>query len=96
MPDQRIEVIAYSGYRGEEIPRAMILHNEKIEVVEILSSWMEEGFKDRARKRFFKVKGSDGNLYKIYYNEKVMEWFCIVCKREGSCHGDYFGTDWRG
>jgi hypothetical protein len=78
MSDQRIEVTAYSGYRGEEIPRAMILHNEKIGVVEILSSWMEEGLRDRTRKRFFKVKGSDGNLYKIYYNEKLMEWFYIV------------------
>jgi hypothetical protein len=37
MSNERIEVIAYSGYRGEETPRAMILHNEKIEVVEILS-----------------------------------------------------------
>ena len=78
MPDQGIEVIAYSGYRGEEIPREMILHNERIEVAEILSSWMEEGFKDRVRKRFFKIKGSDGNLHKIYYDEKVMEWFYIV------------------
>ena len=93
---ERIEVIAYSGYRGEEIPRTMILHNEKIGVAEILSSWMEEGLKNRARKRFFKIKGSDGNLYKIYFNEKVMEWYYIVCKREGSRHGDYFGTDWRG
>jgi hypothetical protein len=78
MSDQRIEVIAYSGYRGEEIPRAMILHNEKIGVAEILSSWMEEELQDKTRKRFFKIKGSDGKLYKIYYNEKVMEWFYIV------------------
>ena len=78
MSDQRIEVIAYSGYRGEEIPRAMILHNGRIEVAEILSSWMEEGLKDRVRRRFFKIKGSDGKLYKIYYNEKLMEWFYIV------------------
>jgi hypothetical protein len=75
MPDQRIEVIAYAGYRGEEIPRAMILRNEKIEVVEILSSWMEEGFKDRVRKRFFKIKGSDRKIHKIYYDERAMEWF---------------------
>jgi len=78
MSDQRIEVIAYSGYRDEEIPRAMIFHNERIEVAEILSSWTEEGLQDRVRKRFFKIKGSDGNLYKIYYNEKAMEWFYIV------------------
>jgi hypothetical protein len=78
MANQRIEIIAYSGYRGEEIPRAMVLHNERIGVAEILSSWMEEGLQDRVRKRFFKIKGSDGKLYKIYYDEKVMEWFYVV------------------
>jgi hypothetical protein len=76
--NQRIEVIAYSGYRGEETPRIMILHGKKIEVAGILSMWIEEGLKDRARKRFFKVKGSDGSLHQIYYNEKSMEWFYII------------------
>jgi hypothetical protein len=37
MPDERIQVIAYSGYRGEETPRAIIHHDEKIEVIDILS-----------------------------------------------------------
>jgi len=36
MCDQRIKVIAYSGYRGEETPRAIILQGERIEVVGIL------------------------------------------------------------
>jgi hypothetical protein len=75
MSDERIEVIAYSGYRVEETPRTMILHDEKIEVVRILSTWIEEGLEDRARKRFFKVKGSDGIIHKIFYDEKRMEWF---------------------
>ena len=75
MPDERIEVIACSNYRGEETPRVFILQNEKIEVVEILDMWIEEGFVNRERKRFFKVKGSDGYTHKIYYTEKTMEWF---------------------
>jgi ribosomal protein L7/L12 len=78
MSDQKIEVIAYSGYRDEETPRVMILHNKKIEVVKILSMWVEEGLDDRARKRFFKVKGSDGNIHKIYYAEKARQWFYRV------------------
>lgn len=73
--EEKIKVIAYSGYRGEETPREIILHNEKIEVVEILSSWMEERLEDRERKRFFRVKGSDGKIHKIYYDERAMEWF---------------------
>ena len=75
MSDQRIKVIAYSGYRGEETPRAIILQGERIEVVGILRRWIEEGVGDRARKRFFIVKGNDGILRKIYYDEKIMEWF---------------------
>ena len=75
MCDQRIKVIAYSGYRGEETPRAMILRGERIEVVGILRRWTEEGVGDRARKRFMIVKGNDGILHKIYYDEKTMEWF---------------------
>ncbi len=73
--EEKIKVIAYSGYRGEETPRSLILHNEKIEVLVILNMWIEEGLEDRERKRFFRVKGSDGKTHKIYYDEKAMEWF---------------------
>jgi len=78
MSDSRIDVITYSGYRGEETPRSILFRDEKIEVVAILNMWIEEGFEDRARKRFFKVKGSDGKTHKIYYDEKEMEWFYRV------------------
>jgi hypothetical protein len=75
MSEEKIEVMAYSGYRGEEIPRAMIFQNKNVEVLEILSQWVEEGVEDRTRRRFFKVRGSDGNAHTIYYDEKVKEWF---------------------
>jgi len=77
MSEEKIEVIAYSGYRGEETPRTILLHGERIEVFEILRQWIEEKSGDRARKRFYQVKGSDGNLYMIYSDEKSMEWFRI-------------------
>ena len=76
--EEKIEVIAYSGYRDEEIPRTIFLHGERIEVMEILGQWTEEGVKDRRRKRLFKVKGSDGLIYTIHYDEKLKEWFCKV------------------
>lgn len=75
MTEERIKVITYSGYRGEEIPRFLILHGGEIEVIEITERWIEEGIEDRERKRFFIVKGSDGKKHKIYYDEKTMEWF---------------------
>jgi hypothetical protein len=77
MPNKKIEVIAYSGYRGEETPRTIILHDERIEVVAVLNRWIQEELEDRARRRFFKVKGSDGSTHRIYYDEKVMEWFYV-------------------
>ena len=76
--EEKIEVIAYSGYRGEETPRTILSHGEKIEVTEISKQWIEESSEDRSRKRFFEIKGSDRAVHLIYYDEKVMEWFHIV------------------
>jgi hypothetical protein len=74
----KIEVLAYSGYRGEETPRTILLRGERIEVIEILNQWIEERSDDRTRKRFYQIKGNDGVLHRIYYDERVMEWFCKV------------------
>ena len=78
MFEEKIEVIAYSGYREEETPRTIFFHGERIEVVEILKRWLEERSEDRLRKRFFRIRGSDGKIHKIYYDEKGMEWVYIV------------------
>ena len=78
MSEEKIEVIAYSGYRGEETPRTILFHGERIEVIEILKGWIEERSEDRTRRRFFRIKGSDRAIHVIYYDEEVMEWFHIV------------------
>jgi hypothetical protein len=75
MPDEKIALTAYSGHRGEEIPRSFILQSEKIEVLEILDRWAEENFETRGRKRFFKIRGSDGYVHKLYYDEREKAWF---------------------
>ena len=76
MSYENIKVKAYSGYRREEKPRAFFINNEKITVAEILDMWIEESFPDKTRKRFFIVKGNDKQKYKIYNDEKTLEWFC--------------------
>jgi hypothetical protein len=76
MSYQNIRVIAYSGYRGDENPRAFFINNEKITVVEILDMWIEESLPDTTKKRFFMVKGDDKQKYKIYNDGKTLEWFC--------------------
>lgn len=47
----------------------------RIDIMEIVNRWIEEGFKDLVRKRCFRVKGSDGNEHTIYYNETDLEWY---------------------
>jgi len=75
MQIEQIKVISYAGRRGYERPTTFILQGLRIDVAEILDHWIEEGFQDRVRKRYFKVKGSDGNIHRIYYDESVEEWF---------------------
>lgn len=82
MIDEIIEVITYSGYRGEEVPRGYSLHEKRVDVVEILDTWIEEDFANKVRKRFFKVKGKDGDTHQIYYNEKTLAWFYVQKKKE--------------
>jgi len=73
-----IKVTAYSGYRDNESPRAFLMNDETMTVVEILDMWIEEGFSDRMRKRFFIVKTDNNQNYKIYLDEKTSQWFCEI------------------
>jgi hypothetical protein len=74
---EKIEVLAYSGYRGEETPRTILLDWKRIEVVQILRQWIEERSDNRETRRFYQIRGKDGVLYTIYYDEKTMEWFLV-------------------
>ena len=76
MPKEKVEVVAYSGYRGEETPRAFKWRRRKIEVAEISGRWLEEGVGDRATKRRFRLMGTDGTAYCLTFDEKTHEWFC--------------------
>jgi hypothetical protein len=74
MPKEKIEVVSYSGYMGEEEPRALILGAGRVEVVEILERWKKQGVLERSVKRCFKVKGDDGLVYTLCYDEQENVW----------------------
>lgn len=75
---KKITVIAYSGHRGFEKPRAFFIDDDRIEIREILSSWNEGSIDPKVYiKRYFKVKGSDGYKYTMYYDEGFKEWFLV-------------------
>jgi hypothetical protein len=76
MAREKVEVVAYSGYRGEEVPRVFKWRGTKVEVAEIRSRWIEQGTGDRDTKRKFRLTGTDGNEYCLVSDEQTHEWFC--------------------
>lgn len=74
MPSKKFEVVSYSGYRGEETPRAFLLGSGRVEVAEVLERWKEQRVAERSIKRYFKVKGDDGMVYTLCYDEQEKEW----------------------
>jgi hypothetical protein len=76
VPKEKVEVIAYSGYRGEEVPRVFRWLGTKVGVAEIRKRWVEEGAEDRDTKRRFELIGTDGVAYSLIYDEQKQEWFC--------------------
>ena len=76
MTREKVEVVAYSGYRDEEIPRAIKWRGKKVEVSKIVRRWTEEGVGDRTTKRGFGLIGTDGIAYSLIYDEQTQEWFC--------------------
>jgi len=77
MREERIEVTAYAGYRGEESPRVFLLDGARIEVRKVLEQWTEEAADTRERRRCFTVKGSDFRTHTLCYDEGLMAWLHI-------------------
>ncbi len=75
MAELKIEVVCYAGYRGEESPRSFVLGGKNIEVASIIKEWVDESAADRVRRRFFRVEGSDGYIYTLFYDETLSSWF---------------------
>jgi hypothetical protein len=63
-----LRVECYAGYRGEETPRAFFLADRRIEVAEVLDSWLAPDH------RYFKIRGDDGCLYILRHDVMSGEW----------------------
>jgi hypothetical protein len=72
--DEPVRVTAYAGGRGEEAPRAFFLGDERIEVEEILRTWIEEERGGGQPKRCFDVRGRDGRRHLLCYDEDLRIW----------------------
>lgn len=64
----RIRVECYSGYKGEETPRRLIIGEQVIGVVKILDQWLAPDH------RYFKVEGDDDSMYIVRYDMTSLQW----------------------
>ena len=71
-------VECYDGHRGEESPRALIIDERRVDVVEILDRWLAPDH------RYFKVKGSDGDTYIIRHDAADDAWELTMFQRTGT------------
>ena len=74
--DVPIQVECYAGYKGEEVPLALIREGERFQVVEIIERWCEEqGEPGQGRRFWFRVRVEDGRLLTLYRDEPLDLWF---------------------
>ena len=64
----QINVECYSGYRGEQAPRYLLMENGKIEVKKIIDRWLAPDH------RYFKILGDDHAIYIIRHDQQTWKW----------------------
>jgi hypothetical protein len=64
----RVQVESVADSRGVEMPRRFHLRGRKVEIVEGDDQWHGADY------RYFKVKGDDGNVYILRFDEPSSEW----------------------
>src|SRR2546425_9357210 len=70
-----IQVECYAGHRGEETPRAIVIGDRRVEVVELLDRWLAPDH------RYFKLRGHDGDLYIVRHDVTSGLWDLTMYER---------------
>lgn len=80
MSDQllSIGVECYSGHRGEETPRAILLGDRRVVVVGIIDQWLAPDH------RYFKLRGEDGDIYLVRHDAASGTWELTMFERNHS------------
>ena len=72
----KIRVSCYEGYIGEETPRAFLLGERRLDVLEVLDRWRGEDHE------YFKLAASDGNRYILRRDRERGEWEITLFERD--------------
>lgn len=68
----KIRVECYSGYRGEETPRRLIIGEQVIGVAKVLDQWLAPDH------RYFKVEVDNGSIYIVRHDMTSLQWELIL------------------
>ncbi len=71
----QVRVETYMGEDGVEKPRRIRFDSREIEVIENIDQWPGAGY------RYFKVRGSDGDVYMLRHNEIRADWELTIYER---------------
>jgi hypothetical protein len=82
-----VDVECYAGYRGEETPRRFGLVGAKIEIAEVVDSWLAPDH------RYFKVRDGDGDLYILRNHVASERWEMTFFRRPNSAESSLPLTD---
>jgi hypothetical protein len=63
-----VQVEHRTDHLGVEIPMRFRFDGREIEIVEIVDQWYGPDY------RYFKIKGDEGNLYILRFDEGRVEW----------------------
>ncbi len=77
MPERllAIQVECYAGHRGEQTPRAILVGDRRIGVVEVLDQWLAP------EHRYFKLRGDDGDIYLVRHDVASQVWELTMFER---------------
>lgn len=74
----QVQVETFMDEGGAEKLRRFYLNGRQIEVAENIDQWHGADY------RYFKVRGSDGNVYILYLDELRTEWALTMYQRSQS------------
>lgn len=75
-----MKVLAYSGYRGEQEPRALVTGRRRLEVTAIDERWREP------EASYFRVRTEDGGRHLLRFDREKLDWTRVrdLSARSGS------------
>lgn len=77
---ETIEVESYSGYKGEESPRAFTHQGKRYAIKAIIDRWDEAGLDPREpRQNYFKVETETGDIFLLRHTPRFEAW--TLCRR---------------